>query len=129
MIIDSSAILAIFFEERDAAWFAARCAEPTRKRMSAATYLECAIKLDNHSGGAPVELDDHLDQAGVEIVPVTAAQARIARKAHQRFGKGRHPAALNFADCFAYALAKETAEPLLFRGGDFAPTDVRRVEP
>lgn len=129
MIIDGSALLAIFFEEPDAAWFAARCADPGRKRMSAATYLECAIKLDNHSGGAPVELDEYLDEAGVEVVPVTPAQARIARRAHRRFGKGRHPAALNFGDCFVYALAVETGEPLLFKGDDFARTDLPGVAP
>jgi ribonuclease VapC len=85
-------------------------------------------KLDNNSGGAPVELDEYLELAGVEVVPVTPAQARIARRAHQRFAKGRHPAALNFGDCFAYALALETAEPLLFKGDDFAQMDLPRVE-
>ncbi len=129
MIIDSSALLAIFFEEEDAARFATRCAEPIRKRMSAATYLECAIKLDNNSGGAPVELDEYLELAGVEVVPVTPAQARIARRAHQRFGKGRHPAALSFGDCFVYALAVETGEPLLFKGDDFTLTDLPGVAP
>jgi ribonuclease VapC len=72
-----------------------------------------------------VDLDLFLAEAGVEIVPVTAAQARLAREAHRRFGKGNHPANLNFGDCFAYALAKERDLPLLFKGEDFTRTDLR----
>lgn len=124
MIVDSSAILAIFFEEPEAPRLAARLAEPGPKRLSAANYLECAIKLDNTAEGASLDLDAFLEDAEIEIVAVTPAQARTARLAHRRFGRGRHPASLNFGDCFAYALARETGEPLLFKGDDFSRTDL-----
>lgn len=127
MIVDSSAVLAIFFEEPDAPRFAALLAAQGRKRMSAANYLECAIKLDNLAEGASLELDAFLEEAGVEVASVTHAQARTARLAHRRFGKGRHPAGLNFGDCFAYALAKEAGEPLLCKGDDFARTDIEKL--
>ena len=127
MIVDSSAILAVFFQEADAPWFAARIAGAASKRMSAASYLECGIRLDRHAGVPVPDLDLYLEAAAIEIVAVTPAQARIARLAYQRFGKGNHPAGLNFGDCFAYALAWETGEPLLYKGGDFARTDVTPV--
>ncbi|HET7716322.1 MAG TPA: type II toxin-antitoxin system VapC family toxin [Bauldia sp.] len=97
--------------------------------MTAASYLEIGIVPDK--GRDPVlsrSLDDFAARAGVEIEPVTAEQARIAREAYRDFAKGSgHPARLNFGDCFAYALAKDKAEPLLFKGGGFAHTDVRRA--
>jgi len=127
VIVDSSAILAVFFQEADAPWFAARIAGAASKRMSAASYLECGIRLDRHAGVPVPDLDLYLEAAAIEIVAVTPAQARIARLAYQRFGKGNHPAGLNFGDCFAYALAWETGEPLLYKGGDFARTDVTPV--
>ena len=70
-------------------------------------------------------LDAFLEEAGIEIAPVTPSQARLAREAHRRFGRGNHPARLNLGDCFAYALAKEAGEPLLYKGADFAQTDLR----
>ncbi len=95
-------------------------------RLSAAGYLEAAIVVDGR--GDPVlcrELDELLTMLGVIVEPVSATHARIARQAYQQFGRGSgHPARLNFGDCFSYALAKETAEPLLFKGTDFAQTDV-----
>lgn len=124
MIVDSSAVLAIFFEEPEAPRMAALLAAPGPKRISAANYLECAIKLDNAAEGASLELDAFLEEAGIEVAAVTPAQARAARLAHRRFGRGRDPAGLNFGDCFAYALAKETGEPLLFKGEDFSRTDL-----
>ena len=98
--------------------------------MSAASYLESGVVLDSRRD--PVlsrSLDDFLDIAEVEIEPVTAEQARIAREAYRDFGKGSgHPAQLNFGDCFAYALAKSTDEPLLFVGLDFSHTDVTAAQ-
>lgn len=127
MIVDSSAVLAVFFQEPDAPWFAERLSRPGPKRMSAASYLECGIRLDGHAGAPVPDLDLCLEAAAVEIVAVTPAQARIARLAYQRFGKGNHPASLNFCDCFAYALAHETGAPLLFKGAGFTRTDIAPV--
>jgi ribonuclease VapC len=124
MIVDSSAVLAIFFEEPEAPRFATLLAAPGAKRISAVNYLECAIKLDNVAEGASLELDAFLEDAGIEVAAVTHAHARTARLAHRRFGKGRHPAGLNLGDCFAYALAKASGEPLLFKGDDFSRTDL-----
>ena len=127
MIVDSSAVLAIFFAEPDAAEIVARLAAPGPKRISAVNWLECAIKLDNAAPAAALELDAFLEDAGIEIAAVTPSQARAARLAYRRFGKGRHPAGLNLGDCFAYALARETGEPLLAKGNDFAATDLALV--
>ena len=127
MIVDSSAVLAIFFEEPDAPEMVARLMAPGPKRISAVNWLECAIKLDNAVAGASIELDAFLEDAGIEVAPATASQARAARLAHRRFGKGRHRAGLNLGDCFAYALAREPGEPLLAKGGDFPATDLPLV--
>lgn len=94
-------------------------------RLSAANYLEAAIVLDaKRSGPAGERLDVMIEELGIAVVPVTIEQARLAREAYRRFGKGNHPARLNFGDCFAYALSKATGEPLLFKGEDFRQTDV-----
>ena len=127
MIVDSSAVLAIFFEEPEAPDLVAWLGAAGAKRISAVNYLECAIKLDNAAEGASMELDAFLADAGIEIVAVTPSQARAARLAHRRFGRGRHPARLNLGDCFAYALARETGEPLLAKGEDFPATDLALV--
>ena len=99
--------------------------------MSAAILLETAIVIDRQPDPrAAAKLDEIIEELGVTIEPVTAHQAGIARDAYRRFGKGRgHPARLNFGDCFAYALAKELDEPLLFVGQDFVHTDIRPVLP
>ena len=93
--------------------------------MSAANFLEAAIVLESRSGGtAGHDLDQFIERGRIELVPVTPEQAHAARRAWRRFGKGNHPAGLNFGDCFAYALAETTGEPLLFKGRDFALTDI-----
>ena len=93
--------------------------------MSVANALEAAIVVEGRGGAAAgSELDAFLETAGVEFAPVTAEHFGAARRAWQRFGKGNHPAALNFGDCFAYALAEAAGEPLLFKGNDFARTDI-----
>jgi ribonuclease VapC len=125
MVVDASALAAVFFMESDAPSFLRALQQTPRSCMSAASFLEIAIIIDNRDAPEQlVDLDLFLAKAGIEIVPVTASQARIARDAYRRFGKGNHPAGLNFGDCFAYALAKERDLPLLFKGDDFARTDV-----
>ena len=125
MIVDTSAVLAVLFREPDAARFARAITSAPIRRMSAATLLETTIVLESRSGpAAGYELDAFLQEAEIELEPVTPEQAQAARRAWRRFGKGNHPAGLNFGDCFAYALAEATREPLLFKGGDFELTDV-----
>ena len=125
MIIDTSAIIAILFREPDADHFISAIAGASSRRMSAATLLETIIVLESRSGPAAAhELDAFLRRARIELESVTPEQAQTARQAWRRFGKGNHPAGLNFGDCFAYALAIATREPLLFKGRDFGLTDV-----
>ena len=126
MIVDTSALLAILRNEPDAPRFAAAIAAASARRMSAATYLEAAIVVDGSRD--PVlsrRFDALIATAAIEIEPVTVSHAHVARAAYRDFGRGSaHPARLNFGDCFAYALAKATGEPLLFKGDDFAATDI-----
>ena len=131
MIVDSSAVVAMVRAEDEAEQFFTAVADAGRARMSAANYLESAIVVD--SVGDPVaslRLDELLRDLRVGIEPVTAAQARIARDAYSRFGKGSgHPAQLNFGDCFAYALAVDSGEPLLYKGEDFTHAGIRSALP
>ena len=125
MIVDTSAVLAILFHEPDAARFATAITMASSRRMSVATLVEATIVLESRSGpAAGYELDAFLQEAGIELEPVTPEQAQAARRAWRRFGKGNHPAGLNFGDCFAYALAEARREPLLFKGQDFELTDI-----
>jgi ribonuclease VapC len=127
MIIDTSALLAILFQEEDAEQFVRAIATETVCRMSAANFLEAAINIDSRGGAeASRQLDSFIRRTGIEIAEVTVTQAQIARQAYQDFGKGRHKAGLNFGDCFAYALARDTGEPLLFKGNDFIYTDITK---
>ncbi len=129
MIIDSSAVLAILFDEDDAPDYAREIDAAEAPRMSAANWLETAIRVDR--SGNPVAsnaFDDFVREAELLVEPVTATQVQIARAAYRAYGRGTgHPAKLNFGDCFAYALARETGEPLLFKGDDFSRTDVKGV--
>lgn len=125
MIIDTSAVLAILFDEDDAPRFADAIAAAERRTMSAANFLEAGIVIDKQLGpAAGRQLDALLAKARVEVAPVTREQAEIARQAYLDYGKGRHPAGLNFGDCFAYALARRTDQPLLYKGDDFSQTDI-----
>lgn len=125
MIVDTSAVLAILFHEQDARRYAGALASAPHCRMSAANYLEAAIVLEGRrTTEVGYELDLVVERTPIELVPVTVVHAQAARRAWRRFGKGNHPAGLNFGDCFAYALAEATGEPLLFKGRDFALTDV-----
>ena len=125
MIVDTSAIIAILFDEADADRYDRAVAAAPICRMSVANFIEATIVLESREGiGAGHEFDAYLEEAAIELVPVTVEQALAARRAWRRFGRGNHPAALNFGDCFAYALAEATGEPLLFKGEDFALTDL-----
>jgi ribonuclease VapC len=126
VIVDTSALLAILRDEPEALQCATAIADAATRRISAANFLEAAIVTDaSRDPIASRRLDDLLRVANITIEPVTEEQARIGREAYRDFGKGSgHPAQLNFGDCFAYALAKAMGEPLLFKGADFAQTDV-----
>ena len=129
MIVDSSALLAILFNEPDAQRYAEAIAQAESVQISAANWLETAIRID-HGGSAIASnaLDDLVREAGIAISPVTAEQVSLARQAYRAYGKGTgHPAQLNFGDCFSYALAKSTGEDLLFKGHDFCHTDLSSV--
>ena len=129
MVIDSSAILAILLQESEAGEISAAIARDPLRLMSTATVLEATIVIRTRRGEAGVDdLDRLLNRAGVEQKPFDVDQLTVARQAHRVFGKGRHPAGLNFGDCFAYALSKLSGEPLLFKGEDFARTDVAAVQ-
>ena len=125
MIVDSSAALAILLGESGSSRYDEAIAKSPRCRMSVVNFLEAAMVLEGRRGTVAGDiLDDYLEASGIELVPVTQKQAHAARQAWRRIGKGNHPAALNFGDCFAYALAETTREPLLFKGRDFALTDI-----
>ncbi|MFY9948832.1 MAG: type II toxin-antitoxin system VapC family toxin [Candidatus Sulfotelmatobacter sp.] len=125
MILDSSAVVAILRAEPEAPAIAQAIDRNEVRGISAVNYMEAAIVID--SGGDPIatrRFDDFFREAGIIIESVTFRQAKIAREAYRDFGKGRHRAGLNFGDCFAYALAKEKGETLLFKGNDFSHTDI-----
>ena len=125
MVIDTSAILAILLGEPDAPRLADAIEESSPRLLSAASLLEASIVIEARKGeeGAR-DLDLFVYRSGVEIVPVDAEQAEVARLAWRRYGKGRHPAALNYGDLFAYALAKVTGSGLIYTGADFSRTDL-----
>jgi ribonuclease VapC len=128
MIIDTSALAAIVFREADRDSYRQAIIQAPRRVISAATYVELSIVVDSrHDPVVSRSLDDLLTSLGIEVADLTANQARIARSAHRDFGRGSgHPARLNLGDCFSYALAKDSDEPLLWKGDDFGHTDVRR---
>lgn len=125
MIVDSSALLAVLYREPDAELFQDAILTAAPCRMSVANLLEVSIVVESRGGAeAALELDAFLERAEIQPASVTAEHLVAARQAWRRYGKGRHPAALNFGDCFAYALARVAGEPLLFKGHDFAHTDI-----
>ena len=126
MIVDTSALIAIVRNEPEAEQFARLISISDRARLSSVSYVEVGAVLDRVD--SPVlarQFDRLIDASGIELESVTPRQAHIARAAYRDFGKGSgHPARLNFGDCFSYALASESGEPLLFKGDDFTQTDV-----
>lgn len=125
MIVDSSALLAVVLREQDWETFAALLIGAPGSKLSAANLVEVGLKLVSAGASDPnAVIDALLEEFAIRVSPVDAHQARVAVEARLRFGRGRHPAGLNYGDCFAYALAKTTGEPLLYKGGDFARTDV-----
>lgn len=129
MVVDSSALLAIFLFEPERARFMDTILNAETGSISAATMFETGIALESRRGEtAGREFDAFITQANLEVIGVDAEQVEIARMAWRKYGKGRHPAALNFGDCFTYALAKILDEPLLAKGTDFARTDIQCVQ-
>jgi ribonuclease VapC len=126
MIVDASALIAILRDETEAASCARMIEAASRRRLSAANFVEAAIVIDASCNPvASRRFDDLLREAQIVIEPVTEVHARIAREAYRDYGRGSgHPARLNFGDCFAYALARESGESLLFKGDDFVHTDM-----
>lgn len=128
MIIDTSAILAILKDEPDRRLFTEAIEAAASPRISAATFLEASMVVQSRFGAEGIQrLDMLLETARVEVMAVDPAQVRIGRQAFVDFGKGRHPAGLNYGDCFTYALARQLGEPLLCKGDDFAQTDLELV--
>ena len=126
MIIDTSAIVAILNDEPERRAFNEAIERSDICLLSAASFLEASIVIENNRGYEGLrDFDLWMATAGIELAPVDADQAQIAREAFRQYGKGRHPAALNFGDCFSYALAKAAGFPLLFKGEDFTKTDIQ----
>jgi ribonuclease VapC len=125
MIIDTSALVGILDQEPEAERLARAIATAPERMLSAANLVETGIVMQVRRGDeATRDLDLLLAKFKIDVVPVSVEQAALARKAFRRFGRGRHPARLNFGDCFAYALAKDSAAPLLFKGNHFAQTHI-----
>ncbi|HEY2013995.1 MAG TPA: type II toxin-antitoxin system VapC family toxin [Bryobacteraceae bacterium] len=125
MIIDTSAIMAIFQREAERRIFLEAIEGADMTRMSVASFVECSIVIESRYGAEGLrDLDRFLSRAGIELLPVDKEQGQLARSAFSRFGKGRHRASLNYGDCFSYAAAISSGQPLLFKGDDFIHTDV-----
>jgi ribonuclease VapC len=128
MILDTSAVIAILYREPEAPDFAQRIHDADVCRISVANYVELSMVIQNQLGPEGMQqAEAFFRRAGVSIEPVTVDHGELARQAFLDFGKGRHKAGLNFGDCFSYALAKATGEPLLFKGNDFSQTDIKAV--
>jgi ribonuclease VapC len=127
MVIDSSAIVAVLLNEKNAAEIAQAIEAASQRLLSAGNLLEASIVIESQGEAGGRELDLLLYRAAIEIVAVDQDQVETARIAWRRFGKGRHAAGLNYGDCFAYALAKSRGLPLLFHGDDFSQTDIDAV--
>lgn len=125
MVIDTSALLAVILEEPDASLYFSAIANSPVRLVSTGSVVEASLVLvGRRTPGGTALLDTLISQFDMEVVSFNVQQAQIAREAFRRFGKGRHKAGLNFGDCFSYALAKETGQPLLFKGNDFTHTDL-----
>lgn len=126
MILDTSALVAVLYQEPEAELFTRTIHETGRCLISSGNFLELSMVIEGQLGTAALsQCDMFFRRAGIVVEPFTVEQAHIARQAFHDFGRGRHPAGLNFGDCFAYALAKVSGEPLLFKGEDFRKTDIQ----
>ncbi len=124
IVVDTSIFVAIMADEPDQSSFRKVLLNAEARSMSAGNYLEAVMVLEGRRLGSRQDLDEWLTLRRVGIVAVDLPSARLAADAFVRYGKGRHPAGLNYGDCFAYALARQLGAPLLFKGGDFAQTDI-----
>lgn len=125
MLIDTSALVAIAFREPERDDFIRKIVTASERRMSVISLLEATTVIEGRRSSLTSQtLDDLLKRLNIELEPVSIEQAEVARRAWRTYGKGRHPAGLNFGDCFTYALASTTGEPLLFKGEDFGLTDL-----
>ena len=125
MVVDTSALIAIFLNEPDAEIISATLASSYPRIISAVSVLEASIVMESKKGQAGIALlDELLTSAQFEVIPFDDVQQRIAREAYRNFGKGRHPAGLNFGDCCSYALARARNDTLLFKGDDFEKSDI-----
>jgi ribonuclease VapC len=130
MVIDTSAVIAILFAEPEADRFEIAILNDALRYMSAASLVETSIVLARrHGDGASDKLDTFILRMNIAIIPVSTEQAEVARSAFRQYGRGRHKAALNFGDCFSYALAKVSGEPLLYKRHDSALTDLAVTSP
>jgi len=125
MVVDSSAIVAILQDEPEADRMLRALEEAPDRRIASATLVETAIVMYARYGDAGErEVDLFIHRLGIDVIPTTAEHAELARSAYRRYGKGQHPAGLNYGDCFSYALASALQEPLLYKGDDFSQTDI-----
>lgn len=125
MVIDTSALIAILLNEPERRAFNEAIEAAESRVISTATFLEVSMVIESRLGSEGLlDLDQFIERASIQLVPVDSEQAHVARRAFLRFGKGRHPAGLNYGDCFSYALAKVRREPLLYKGEDFLRTDL-----
>ncbi|MGQ0623886.1 MAG: type II toxin-antitoxin system VapC family toxin [Sporichthyaceae bacterium] len=130
MVIDTSALLAVLLAEPEAPRFAAAIAADPRRLVSVASALELTMVVEaRHGAAGGREFELLLHRIKAATVPVSADQLTVAQDAWRRFGKGRHPASLNYGDCFSYGLARYSGEPLLYKGEDFTKTDIHAVLP
>ncbi len=126
MILDTSALIAVLYGEPERAHFAQLIHDAESCRVSVVSFVELSMVVESQLGSdAERQVDTLFRRAGIAIEPVTVEHGRLARQAFLDYGKGRHKAGLNFGDCFSYALAKATGEPLLFKGDDFGLTDIQ----
>ncbi len=128
-MVETSALMAILLSEHEAGAFVDAILSAPVRIISAASVLEAHIAAERRSRGSAGEVDHLLDSLSLTVRPVDLVQLQAAREVFGRFGKGRHPAGLNFGDCFSYALAKVAGEPLLYKGADFGLTDIPSALP
>lgn len=129
MVIDTSVLLAILQDEPERRSFNEAIEAASTRVMSVASFVEVSMVVESRYGAEGLrDLDFFITRAKIDLIGVDVEQARVACRAFSRFGKGRHPAGLNYGDCFAYALAIVLGQPLLFKGDDFSQTDVSRYD-